>query len=132
MAPDEALQGKLWFWKLSLQKLTVGRIEVAGRSLGQLSLTVTRDANLEGYAEIGLRDLAITSPDLSSPLALGDYTLQAGFATSAQQFTISRAQLTPRRDRRSPRCRPTSNGLTASIRGWGSILRVSGSRGMRF
>jgi hypothetical protein len=88
------LQGKLWFWKLPLQHLAIGNLQATGQSQGLVSLSVTHNGNIEGDAAIGLKALTIISPDLSSPLALGDATLEARFSTSTDQVTISNARLT--------------------------------------
>lgn len=90
---DIVLKGKLWYWKLPLDHLSIGNIDVAGRSHGRLSLTLAQDATVDGEAELGIKDLMVKSADLSAPLELGDYTLQARFTTSSQKVTISQAQI---------------------------------------
>lgn len=90
---DIVMKGKIWYWKLPLDHLSIGNLDIAGGSHGQLSLSLAQDATVDGEAEIGLRDLTIASPDLSVPLELGDYTLQARFTTSSQKVTISQAQI---------------------------------------
>jgi len=87
------LQGTFWFWKLPIQHLMIGNIDADGRSQGQIKFSVAHDSSLEGVAVIGLKALTITSPDLSSPLTLGDPTLEARFSTSSDQVTISNAEL---------------------------------------
>ncbi len=93
LSPTEALQGKLRFSKLPLQHLSIGNLEVTGHSQGQITLSVAHDGTLEGVADIGLKALSISSPDLSSPLKLGDPSIEARFSTSSDQVTISNAKL---------------------------------------
>jgi hypothetical protein len=89
----EVLQGKLWFSKLPLQHLSIGNLGASGQSQGLLNLSIAHDGTLEGVATLALKALTISSPDLSSPLVLGDSTLDARFSTSADRVTISNARL---------------------------------------
>ncbi len=41
-----------------------------------------------------MKGLSIRSPDLSAPLELGAYALEARFSTSSTEVTISKAKLT--------------------------------------
>ena len=90
----QVLEGKLRFSRLPLQHLTIGNIEADGQSHGEIKFAVTHDAAIEGVAEVGVKGLSIRSPDLSGPLALGAYALEARFNTSADNVTISNAKLT--------------------------------------
>jgi hypothetical protein len=94
LSPTQVLQGSFWFWQLPLQHLTIGNVETDGQSHGEIKFTVEHDAVVAGAATIGLKALTVRSPDLSSPLELGDYALAARFSTSADQVAISSAQLT--------------------------------------
>ena len=47
-----------------------------------------------GLAKLGVKRLTIRSPDLSAPLDLGAYSLEARFSTSSDEVTISNARLT--------------------------------------
>jgi hypothetical protein len=88
------LRGRLMFMQLPLSHLTIGNLETDGQSHGEVKFSVAQDANIDGVAAIGVNDLTVRSPDLSSPLSLGDYALEARFSTSADQVTISKAHLT--------------------------------------
>jgi hypothetical protein len=90
----QVMQGTLWFWQLPLQHLMIGNVEANGQSQGHVKLSVAQDASLEGVAALGLKALVIRSPDLSAPMDLGDYALEARFSTSPRQVTISNARLT--------------------------------------
>ncbi len=90
----DAVLGKIWFSKLPLQHVSIGNLNISGHSQGQITFSVARDGSLEGVATIGLTALTVGSPDLSSPLALGDSALEARFNTSSDQVTISNATLT--------------------------------------
>lgn len=89
----DAAQGTFWFWELPLQHLTIGNVAADGQSQGRIKFSVTHDADIGGVAALGLDALTISSPDLSAPLALGDYTLEARFSTSQEQVSISSAKL---------------------------------------
>ena len=89
----QAAQGTLFFWELPLQHLPIGNVAVDGQSQGRINFSLTHDATLGGVASLGLRALTIESPDLSAPLALGDYTLVARFTTSPDKVSISSAKL---------------------------------------
>ncbi|HLI78609.1 MAG TPA: AsmA-like C-terminal region-containing protein [Candidatus Binataceae bacterium] len=89
----QAADGTFWYWQLPLQHLAIGNLDADGDSNGKIKLSVAHDATLDGLASIGVEKLTISSPDLSAPLALGDYTLQARFSTSQDQVTISNAKL---------------------------------------
>jgi hypothetical protein len=94
LLPSQVVNGKLQFAKLPLQHLTLGNIEVDGQSHGEVRFSVAHDATIEGVAELGVKELSIHSPDLSAPLNLGAYALEARFSTSPQLVTISEARLT--------------------------------------
>ena len=94
LPPTEMLQGTLRFSQLPLRHLTIGNIEADGQSHGEVKFSIAYDATIEGIAAIGVTGLNVRSPDLSSPLDLGDYALEARFSTSSEQVTISNAQLT--------------------------------------
>jgi hypothetical protein len=94
LLPSQAAEGKLQFAKLPLRHLTIGNLEVDGQSHGEVKFSVAHDATIEGEAELGVKELSIRSPDLSTPLELGAYALEARFSTSSQQVTISNAKLT--------------------------------------
>lgn len=94
LSETEVLEGTFWFWQLPLRHLTLGNIEADGQSHGQVNLSVAHDAAIEGAATLGLNALVIRSSDLSGPLELGDYSLQAHFSTSSEQVAISNARLT--------------------------------------
>jgi hypothetical protein len=90
----QVLRGSLWLWQLPLKHLTIGNIEAEGQSHGRINLSIAPDAAIEGVAAIGFKALTIRSPDLSSPLDLGDYTLEARFTSSSERVAISNAKLT--------------------------------------
>lgn len=87
------LEGQLWFWKLPLERVSVGNIAGSGKSHGQISLFVRDDATMDGEAAIGLKALTVTSPDLSAPLDLGDYSLEARFTTSPDRVALTAATI---------------------------------------
>ncbi len=89
-----ALRGTLWFWQLPLQHLTIGNLDVDGQSQGKVTFAITHDAAVDGVAALSLKDLIARSPDLSAPLQLGAYTLEASFNTSSDQLAISNAKVT--------------------------------------
>jgi hypothetical protein len=93
LAAAQVLRGTLWLWQLPLQHLAIGNITVDGQSHGQLKLSVARNAAIDGLAAIGFDALTVRSPDLSTPLDLGNYKLQARFATSSEQVSISNARV---------------------------------------
>jgi hypothetical protein len=94
LSPTQVLQGAFWFWQLPLQHLTIGNVEADGQSHGEIKFSIARDAMIEGVATVGLKALTVRSPDLSSPLELGDYAMQASFTTSSDEVAISSAKLT--------------------------------------
>ncbi len=94
LPPSQLLAGTFRFSELPLQHLTIGNIETEGESHGEIKLSVGQDASLEGLAKIGVKRLTIRSPDLSAPLNLGAYSLEARFSTSSEQVTISNAKVT--------------------------------------
>ena len=93
LAADEVLKGHFWFWQLPLQHLTIGNVEAEGQSQGALKISLTRAAVIDGVASVGLKALTVRSRDLSAPLELGDYAMEARFTTSSDQVTISSATL---------------------------------------
>ena len=93
LPPAQAAEGTFWFWELPLQHLAIGNIDANGHSNGEIKLSLAHDTTLDGIASIGVAALTISSPDLSAPMALGDYTLQAHFSTAQEQVTISNARL---------------------------------------
>ena len=90
----QVLAGTLRFSHLPLARLTIGNVEVDGQSHGEFKLSVAYDATIEGTAALGVEALTVRSPDLSSPVELGNYALEARFSTSADQVSISEARLT--------------------------------------
>ena len=90
----QVLAGTFWFWQLPLQHLTIGNIEADGQSEGHVKFSIAHDGAIEGVAAIGLKALTIRSPDLSAPLDLGAYALEARFSTSSERVAISNASLT--------------------------------------
>ena len=88
----QMLAGNLRFSHLPLARLTIGNVEVNGQSHGNLELAVAYDASIEGLAALGVEALTVRSPDLSSPVELGNYSLEARFSTSSDQVSISEAQ----------------------------------------
>lgn len=89
----QMLAGNLRFSHLPLARLTIGNVEVNGQSHGNLELAVAYDASIEGLAALGVEALTVRSPDLSSPVELGNYSLEARFSTSSDQVSISEARL---------------------------------------
>jgi hypothetical protein len=89
-----AAQGTMWFWNLPLRHVTIGNLEVDGQSQGEVKISVAKDATIEGLATIDMKALKIASPDLSAPMALGDYSIEANFNTSSEKVTMSNAKLT--------------------------------------
>jgi hypothetical protein len=94
LAPSQRMQGKLQFSKLPLQHLTIGNVELDGQAYGEIQFAVAHDASIEGMAEIGVKGSSIRSPDLSAPLELGAYAMEARFSTSSTAVTITKAKLT--------------------------------------
>ncbi len=90
----DLLQGTFWFWQLPLKRLTIGNLEVDGQSHGRIRFALALDAVVKGVAVVGLKTLTVRSPDLSSPLELGNYSVEASFNTSTEQVAISSARLT--------------------------------------
>ncbi len=90
----QVLAGTLRFSQLPLGRLTIGNAEVDGQSHGNFKLSVAYDATIEGIAALGVDDLTVRSPDLSSPVELGNYALETRFSTSSDQVSISEARLT--------------------------------------
>jgi AsmA-like C-terminal region len=91
---SQRMEGKLQFSKLPLQHLTIGNLQMDGQSHGEINFSVADDATIEGTAELGVKGLSIRSPDLSAPLELGAYALEARFSTSSTEVTITKAKLT--------------------------------------
>jgi hypothetical protein len=94
LSPTQVLQGAFWFWQLPLQHLTIGNVEADGQSHGEIRFSIARDAVIDGVATVGLKALTVRSPELSSPLELGDYAMEARFTTSSDEVAISSAKLT--------------------------------------
>lgn len=88
------VQGTMWFWNLPLHHITIGNLDVDGQSQGQVKISVAQDATIDGLAAIDMKALTIASPDLSSPMDLGDYSIEANFSTSSEKVTMSNAKLT--------------------------------------
>jgi hypothetical protein len=94
LSAAEVAQGKFWYWQLPLQHLTIGNLAADGHSQGRIEFSVTRDATVDGVARLGVSALKVSSPDLASPLILGDYAIEARFSTSQEQVAISNARVT--------------------------------------
>jgi len=93
MPEHVVLKGHLWFWQLPLSGLTPGSLKVSAAMHGSVGFSLRDDATLRGEAEIGVSDLTVTSAGLKSPLALGDYTLEAALATSPENIALTSATL---------------------------------------
>jgi hypothetical protein len=87
------LDGTLRFSHLALKPLNIGNIETDGQAQGRVKFSVATDAAIEGVATVGLKTLILRSPDFSTPLPLGDYSLEARFSTSPEQLSISKASV---------------------------------------
>jgi hypothetical protein len=94
LASAQVLHGTFWLWQLPLKHLTIGNLEVDGQSQGQVTFSLAHDTSVDGVAAIGLNALIVRSPDLSKPLDLGNYNLEARFTTSTERLSISNARLT--------------------------------------
>ena len=94
LVAGQVSKGTFWFWQLPLEHMTIGNVELDGHSHGRIKLSLAEDATIDGTAELGMAALTINSPDLSAPLALGDYSLEARFTTSQEQVAISNARIT--------------------------------------
>ncbi|HVN30042.1 MAG TPA: hypothetical protein VMT64_16205, partial [Candidatus Binataceae bacterium] len=90
----DVLQGTFWFWQLPMQHLTLGNLEADGQSKGAITFSIARDGVIAGETTLGLNAFTIRSPDLSSPLELGDYSLQSQFTTSLAEVAISNVRVT--------------------------------------
>ena len=88
-----AAQGTMWFWNLPLRHVTIGNLRVDGQTQGEVKISIAQDATIDGLATIAMKALKIASPDLSAPMALGDYSLEANFNTSSDKVTMSNARL---------------------------------------
>lgn len=87
------LKGQIWYWRMPLKGVSVGNVTISGRSHGQLSIAVRDDATLDGVTQIGLAQVVLASPDLSAPLQLGEFSLEARFNTSSERVVLSAATL---------------------------------------
>ncbi len=93
MPAHVVLRGHFWFWNLQLGGLRAGGIKASAAVHGSVGFSMRDDATVDGDAEIGVNGLAITSPSLKAPLALGDYTLEAALATSPENIALTSATL---------------------------------------
>ncbi len=93
MPQHTVLTGQVWYWKLPLERVSIGNLTVSGRSHGELSLSVRDDAAIQGTTEIGFREVVLTSPDFSGPVELGNFSLEARFNTSTDRLVLSAATL---------------------------------------
>lgn len=93
MPEQVVLKGHLWFWQLPLAGLSGGALSSSAGTHGSVGFSLRDDATLRGDAEIGVKNLTVTSAHLKSPLDLGDYTLEAAFATSPEKIALTSATL---------------------------------------
>ncbi len=89
----ETLQGTFWFWQLPIQHLTIGNIDADGEAEGKVKFSVAHDGAIDGVTTLAVKALSLRSPDLSAPLEVGDYKLEARFSTSSDRVEISSARL---------------------------------------
>jgi hypothetical protein len=93
---DTLAAGRIWFGQLGLKNFTLDGVNLAGQTHGSLHFALSSLGDLNGNAEIGVHQLALSGEPLKTPMALGDYLLHTAFrAASAEaylrNFTIRHA-----------------------------------------
>jgi hypothetical protein len=89
LAQHEVAHGRCWFWNLPLDDPLAAGFEFTGDLQGSFGLAVSDDGSATGLGDLGLRRAEIMGSRLAKAIALGDYSLSAGFTVSAGRYSIS-------------------------------------------
>ncbi len=84
LAPNAA-EARLWGWNLRLEGLQIAHIAPSGTMQSEMKITLDPDGSAAGAISLTARDLALHN---QATVALGDYSLHAGLALSAQRFEL--------------------------------------------
>lgn len=88
-----ALLGRLLYWEMPLEGLSIESFTVSGKSQGKLELRLGDNGAIEGRAELGFKYLEARGPELTGPLELGDCTFDSPFSVSEGRIALSHATL---------------------------------------
>ncbi|MDO8433892.1 MAG: AsmA-like C-terminal domain-containing protein [Candidatus Binatus sp.] len=75
-------RGQIWTWNVPLKHLEAQGIELVGGLQGHLKFSIKDDGSLIGAVQAGGADLTLKGQGLSTPIKLGDYTLQTALSFS--------------------------------------------------
>ncbi len=84
--PSAIVQGKLRVEGISLDKVNLGRIVAGGALQTEVEIALRDDGRVDGAILTELKDLTLGN---KPPVALGDYSLRAGFDATANLIELS-------------------------------------------
>jgi len=82
-------QGQLWFWDGRLDRSAAAGITAKGLVHGAATFVVRGRGEIDGRGEVQVDNLRFAGSRLSAPLDLGDCSLEALYAISAQRFALA-------------------------------------------
>ena len=86
---DVLSAGRVWFRGLDLKGFKVAVVEVHGSSQGSLHFALNSQGDLNGHADIDIRQLVLQGRAFMAPIALGDYSLHTDYRAAPEQAYLS-------------------------------------------
>jgi AsmA-like C-terminal region len=84
-------RGKLWFWDVSVDGAGADGFESTTRLKSSLRVSLYNDGEADGTATVEVQGLTLQGKRMTSPLALGNYTVDTAYSLSAARFALGNA-----------------------------------------
>lgn len=81
--------GKLWFWDVTMDGVGGDGLETAARFKAGLRLSLQNDGEAGGTATVEVQGLTLKGKRMTSPWALGDYTVDTAYSLSGARIALS-------------------------------------------
>ncbi len=85
---DVLSRGRLWFWDMPLDRLSVRDFQPRGRAQGTLGFSLRNDGHATGTTSIQLKQFELMRTGIKRPIPFGDLTFDAAYIASADRFAL--------------------------------------------